>query len=64
MDVLGIVILVGYILFAIFKKWIFGHWMEGAKLAGFTIWLSAGIMSGRLLSMRLMVINVLTGKGL
>ena len=64
MDLFGIIILVAYILFAIFRKKIFSHWLAGHELSGFIIWFSSGIMLGRLLTLRTMVIKVLRGQGL
>jgi hypothetical protein len=64
MDAFGIMILVAYIVFAIFRKQIFGHWLAGHELSGFIIWFSSGIMLGRLLTLRKMVIKVLRGQGL
>jgi hypothetical protein len=64
MDVFGVVILIGYILFAVFRRKLFGHWFAGQQLSSFIIWISAGVMLGRLLTLRKMVINVLKNQGL
>jgi hypothetical protein len=64
MDAFGIFILVAYILFAIFRNKIFGHWLAGHELSSFIIWFSSGIMLGRLLTLRTMLIKVLRDQGL
>jgi MFS family permease len=64
MDLFGSIILLGYIVFAIFRRKLFGHWLAGAQLSGFIICLSAGIMIGRLSTLRSMTLKVLKGKGL
>ena len=64
MDTFGICVLIAYTLLAIFRKKIFGHWLGGNELSGFIIWFSSGVMLGRLLTMRRMVIKVLKGQGL
>jgi hypothetical protein len=64
MDKFGVIILVGYIVFAVFRKKLFGHWLTGNQLSAFIIFLSAGIMLGRLLTLRGRLYKVLKGQGL
>jgi hypothetical protein len=64
MDVFGVIILVAYIAFAIFRRRIFGHWLHGSQLSAFVVFFSAGIMLGRLLTLRMMIIKVLKEQGL
>ncbi len=59
MDIVSGVILVLYIIFAIFKRTIFQHWFNGNELSAFVISLSAGIMLGRFVSIRKQIIAVL-----
>jgi uncharacterized membrane protein len=49
-DWLGGVILGLYIVFAIFRNQLFGHWVTGAVLGAFTLSLTAGTMLGRVVS--------------
>jgi hypothetical protein len=49
-DWLGGIILVLYILFAIFRNRLFGQWVTGAALGAFTLSLTAGTMLGRVVS--------------
>ncbi len=62
MDIISGVILILYILFAIFKRTIFQHWFSGNELSGFVISLSTGVMLGRFISVRKQVISVLKRK--
>ena len=64
MDVFGGLILVAYIVFAIFRKDIVGHWLAGHALSAFVIWLSGGIMLGRLVTLRGRILKVLKSQGL
>lgn len=64
MDVFGVIILLAYILFAIFRKKLFGHWFAGHQLSAFIMCISAGVMLGRLLTLRTMIINVLKSQRL
>lgn len=48
MDTIGIIILVVYILFAITRKWIFSHWLEGQALSAFVLSISCGAIISRL----------------
>ncbi|SKB30516.1 hypothetical protein [Daejeonella lutea] len=59
MDIISGVILVLYLIFAIFKRTIFHYWFSGNELSGFVISLSAGIMLGRFVSVRKQIISVL-----
>jgi hypothetical protein len=59
MDILGVIILLAYIVFAIFRRRIFGHWFAGQQLSAFVICFSAGIMLGRFLTLRKMIVRVL-----
>jgi hypothetical protein len=64
MDKFGIIILVSYIVFALFRKKLFAHWLTGHQLSAFIIFLSAGIMLGRLITLRGRLYKVLKGQGL
>ena len=48
MDRIGIIILVIYILFAITRRWIFSHWLEGHALSAFVLSISCGAIVSRL----------------
>ena len=63
-DVFGIIIMASYILFVIVRRKILGHWLAGDELSGFIMFLCSGIMLGRLLTLRKMVLKVLIGQGL
>lgn len=59
MDAYGIAIIVAYILFAIFRKKLFGYWLHGPQLSAFVLCFSSGIMLGRLLTLRRRIKKVL-----
>ena len=63
MDTLGIIILIVYILFAVGRRWIFSHWLEGHALTAFTLSVSAGGMFGRLYYTRQKIRAVLKKEG-
>jgi hypothetical protein len=63
MDNLGIFILIIYILFAITRRWIFSHWLQGHVLSAFTLSVSAGGMLGRLYNTRQKIRLVLKKEG-
>src|SRR4051812_12549883 len=44
MDRVGIFILIAYLLFAIFRRWIFSHWFQGYALTAFSMSVGAGGM--------------------
>ena len=48
MDRVGIIILIIYILFAITRRWIFSHWLEGHALSAFVLSISCGAIISRL----------------
>ncbi len=48
MDRIGIIILIIYILFAITRRWIFSHWLEGHALSAFVLSISCGAIISRL----------------
>jgi hypothetical protein len=52
MDALGITILVVYIIFTIFREWIFAHWLHGNTLTAFTLTFANGAMMARIISLR------------
>ena len=62
-DWVGGVILALYLVFALGRTWLFGHWLEGATLAAVTLSLSAGVMVGRVLGMRRGVRKILSAWG-
>ena len=64
MDVFGGVILVAYIVFAIFRNNIVSHWLTGPALSAFVMWLSGSIMLGRLITLRASILKVLRNQGL
>ena len=63
MDRLGVMILIVYILFAVSRRWIFSHWLEGHALTAFTLSVSAGGMFGRLYYTRQKIRQVLKKEG-
>ncbi len=48
MDRIGIIILIVYILFAITRRWIFSHWLQGYSLSAFVLSISCGAIISRL----------------
>jgi hypothetical protein len=63
MDKLGIFILVVYLLFAIFRTWIFSHWLQGSTLTVFSLSVAAGGILGRLYSTRKKIRDILKDEG-
>jgi hypothetical protein len=63
MDRLGIIILVLYLLFAIFRTWIFSYWLHGYILTVFSLSVAAGGMLGRVYSTRQKIRQILKAEG-
>jgi len=63
LDRISIVILVLYLAFSFSKKWIFGHWIHGLTLTAFSFSIAAGVMAGRILTMRKQIREILRDKG-
>ena len=63
MDRLGLMILIGYLLFAIFRGWIFSHWLHGYTLTVFSLSIAAGGILGRFYSTRKKIRQLLKEKG-
>ncbi|MEO8795036.1 MAG: hypothetical protein ABI390_06180 [Daejeonella sp.] len=64
MDRLGILVLIIYLPFTIFKKWIFGYWIHGPVLTAFTFSFVAGALCGRIFSMRRKIRKLLKIQGI
>ncbi|HEX8547133.1 MAG TPA: hypothetical protein VF691_09245 [Cytophagaceae bacterium] len=58
-----IAILVIYLTFAFSKRWIFGHWLHGETLTAFSFSLASGIMTGRIISIRKQIREILRERG-
>ncbi len=63
MDRIGIAILVIYLLFVLFRRWIFSYWLQGHALTAFTFSVAAGAILGRLFSLRKRVRQILKEEG-
>ena len=59
MDKLGGVVLAGYLVVALSRRWVLGHWFVGHELTAVTLAFTAGVMLGRLLATRREVKRVL-----
>jgi hypothetical protein len=59
MDKLGGVVLAAYVVVALSRRWVLGHWFTGHELTAVTLAFTAGVMLGRLLATRRAVIRVL-----
>lgn len=64
MDKIGILILVAYLVFAIMRRWIFGHWLNGYALTAFSLSVGAGSMLGRLYTIRQSIRRILKKEGI
>lgn len=64
LDTEGIVILVLYITFSIFRQNIFGTFVRRPVLAAFTFSFAAGAILGRLITMNAKIRNVLNNQGI
>lgn len=58
-DRLGIFIIVAYLVFAVSRRWIFGHWLHGYALTAFSLSVGAGGMLGRLYTTRQQIRKIL-----
>ena len=63
MDKVGVIILVIYILFAITRRWIFSHWLEGHALTAFVLSISYGAIISRLWFVRKKIRDTLKKAG-
>lgn len=63
MDRLGVYILIGYLIFAITRRYIFSYWLHGYNLTVFTLSVAAGSMLGRLFSTRQKIRQILKREG-
>jgi hypothetical protein len=63
MDRVGIIILVLYLLFAVSRRWIFSHWLQGYTLSAFSLSMAAGGMLGRLWTTRQKIRQILKNEG-
>jgi hypothetical protein len=59
MDKLGGVVLAGYLVLALSRRWVLGHWFGGHQLTAVALAFTGGVMLGRLLMTRHDVISVL-----
>lgn len=64
LDTGGIIILVIYIAFSIFRQNILGVWIHGPVLATFSFSLATGAILGRILSINVRIRNVLNSQGI
>jgi hypothetical protein len=63
MDTIGILILIAYLLFAITRRWIFSHWLEGHALSAFVLSISCGAIISRLWFIRKKIRHTLKRAG-
>jgi hypothetical protein len=63
LDRVGMIFLVVYIIFAIFRNRIFGNFIHGGSLSVFTLGLTAGSMFGRVLFARKGIVDLLEAVG-
>jgi len=63
MDAIGILILIAYLFFAITRRWIFSHWLEGHALSAFVLSISCGAIISRLWFIRKKIRNTLKKAG-
>ena len=59
MDMAGFIALGIYIVFALFRNWLLGHWLAGVALSALTFSILAGALFGRFLGMRKSIRRVL-----
>jgi hypothetical protein len=64
MDRIGIVILILYLLFSIFRHWIFSYWLQGTALSAFTLSVASGGMLGRFWTTRQQIRRILKAEGI
>jgi hypothetical protein len=59
MDRLGGVVLAAYLVLALSRRWVLGHWFAGHQLTAVTLAFTGGVMMGRLVATRREVVRVL-----
>jgi hypothetical protein len=64
LDKIGIIILICYLIFSLFKFWILEQWLHGPLLTAFSLSIIAGIMLGRWISIGLNIRQVLYNRGM
>ena len=64
LDRIGIIVLILYLCFSLSRRWILGHWIHGIQLTVVSFGIAAGAMTGRILSMRKQIREILRGKGI
>lgn len=62
LDKVGFVILAFYIALEAGRKWVFGHWLHGAKLNAFGLAILTGLLLGRFLSMAIKIRKILVAE--
>lgn len=62
-DKISIIILILYITFSFSKKWFFGHWIHGPALSALSFSIAAGVMAGRILTIRKQIRGILIERG-
>jgi len=63
LDTIGYVAIGLYLLFALTREWLFGHWLQGPALTAFTLSVLSGALFGRLLGMLVNIRRLLEGRG-
>lgn len=63
-DEVGVVVLILYILFSVFRNRIFGHWLHVPILTAFTFSIIGGVILGRLLATTRSIKNILSTRGI
>lgn len=64
LDIYGIIILIGYIAFALFRNQLVSYFTHGTEITGVTFAVLAGIMFGRVLGMRGKIMQILKNENL
>lgn len=64
LDRVGIIVLILSICFSLSRRWILGHWVNGIQLSVISLGIAAGTMSGRIITIRKQIREILRGKGL
>jgi len=58
-DLIGVIVLFFYVIFAFFRKMVLAHWFQGRELSAVLLSVAAGVLLGRLWGMRWRIKRVL-----
>ncbi|MES2623567.1 MAG: hypothetical protein V4576_04155 [Patescibacteria group bacterium] len=64
LDTVGVIMLIGYIIFEVSRNQILGHFLSGNKLAAFSLIVLTGLLLGRFLGTLIRIKEILASEGM